>query len=72
MTRKSTREGALLDLILTNQEEAAGDVKAADHCGCSDHVMVEISILREGNKANSKTIAEEVDSLFRVLFRRIP
>lgn len=73
MTRKSTRGGALLDLILTNKEETVGDVKAVDHCGCSDHVMMEISILREGNKANSKTtIAEQADSLFRDLFGRIP
>lgn len=58
MIKKSVRRGALLGLMPRNKEKSSADVKVdrRDHCGCSDHVMVEIRILRKEYKANSKTI----------------
>jgi len=53
MIKKPMRRGTLIDLIFTNKEELVGVVKAGGHCGCSDQVMVEISFLREANKANN-------------------
>lgn len=37
-------------------------MRAGGHCGCSDHTVMEISILRVGSKTNSKTtIARQAD-----------
>ncbi|KAJ7402270.1 rna-directed dna polymerase from mobile element jockey-like [Pitangus sulphuratus] len=38
-----TRNGVLLDLMLTNRESLTGDVKTAGNLGCSDHEIVEFS-----------------------------
>lgn len=43
-------EGAVLDLVLSNKEDFHWDDKAKD----SDHEMVELRILRAGNRAKSK------------------
>ncbi|GAB0209103.1 mitochondrial enolase superfamily member 1 [Grus japonensis] len=48
------RGGALLDLILINNEGLVGDVKVKGSLGCSDHEMVEFRILREGSGTKSK------------------
>lgn len=47
------REDALLDLIVTNQEELYGEVKTGGSFGCSDHERVEFRMLRRGKKAKS-------------------
>ena len=47
LVSETTREGALLDLLLVNREELVGEVKVGGHLGCSDHEMIEFSILRE-------------------------
>lgn len=42
---ESTREGALLDLSLTNKEELIRELKAAGNLGCSVQELVEFKIL---------------------------
>ncbi|GAB0209691.1 hypothetical protein GRJ2_003434800 [Grus japonensis] len=54
-----TRRGAMLDLVLTNKEGLAGDVKLKGSLGCSDHEMVEFKILRAARRAHSKLWKEE-------------
>ena len=49
-----TRGGALLDLLLVNREELVGQVKAGGRLGCSDHEMIEFSILGETKRGVSK------------------
>lgn len=44
MVDEPTRRGALLDLILTNQEGMVEVVKAEGSLGCSDHEVVEFRI----------------------------
>lgn len=39
------RKDVLLDLVLANKEALIGNVKAWDIPGCSDHRIVEFSIL---------------------------
>ncbi|KAF4803717.1 hypothetical protein TURU_013832 [Turdus rufiventris] len=46
-----TRNGVLLDLILTNREGLVGDVKVGGSLGCSDHEIVEFSIEQGGGRA---------------------
>lgn len=45
MIDESTREGALLDLSLTNKEELIRELKAAGNLGCSVQELVEFKIL---------------------------
>ncbi|GAB0175850.1 hypothetical protein GRJ2_000050200 [Grus japonensis] len=52
-----TRRGAILDLVLTNQEGLVGNVKLKGSLGCSDHEMVEFKILRAARRAHSKLTA---------------
>ncbi|GAB0187276.1 hypothetical protein GRJ2_001192900 [Grus japonensis] len=49
-----TRRGAMLDLILTQEEGLVGNVKLKGSLGCSDHEMVEFKTLREARGAHSK------------------
>ncbi|GAB0207343.1 hypothetical protein GRJ2_003199900 [Grus japonensis] len=42
------------DLVLTNKEGLAGDVKLRGSLGCSDHEMVAFKILRAARKVHSK------------------
>lgn len=55
VTEEPTRRGALLDLILTKDEELTGVVKALGSISCSDYEVVEFRILRGGNRANTKS-----------------
>ncbi|PKU31929.1 rna-directed dna polymerase from mobile element jockey- hypothetical protein [Limosa lapponica baueri] len=45
------RRGAMLDLLLTNEEGLVGNVKLKGSLGCSDHEMVEFKILRAVRRA---------------------
>ncbi|GAB0203869.1 mitochondrial enolase superfamily member 1 [Grus japonensis] len=71
-----TRRGATLDLILTNKEGLAGDVKLKGNLGCSDHEMVEFRIFRAARRVCSKLTALDFRradfGLFRDLLGRIP
>lgn len=40
--------GALLDMVLTNKDELAEDVKAGGNLGCDDPEMMDIRMLRKG------------------------
>ena len=46
-TGSPTRGDAILDLVVTNASEPFGDVKIRGSLGCSDHVLVELKLLRE-------------------------
>ncbi|CAM2100164.1 unnamed protein product [Caretta caretta] len=71
-----TRGRALLDLLLTNQEELVGEAKVDGNLGGSDHEMVEFRILTQGRKESSRIWTldfrkADFDSL-RELMGRIP
>lgn len=55
MIKESTRNGALLNLLLTKKEELVGNVDTGDRLGCSDHEKVEFRVQREGSLAKSRT-----------------
>ena len=40
VVQEPMRKGAMLDLVLTNQEEVVSNMKLKDSLGCSDHEMV--------------------------------
>lgn len=46
VTESPTSGEALLDLLLTSAEELFGEVKSGGRLGCSNHALVEFSILR--------------------------
>ena len=50
-----TRNEALLDLLLTNQENLLCNISISDSLGCSDHNIVEFGILLSTLKASTKT-----------------
>ncbi|GAB0209530.1 mitochondrial enolase superfamily member 1 [Grus japonensis] len=66
----------MLDLVLTNKEGLVGDVKLKGSLGCSDHEMVEFSILRAARRAHSKLTTLDLRradfGLLRDLLGRIP
>ncbi|CAM5130495.1 unnamed protein product, partial [Natator depressus] len=71
-----TRGRALLDLLLTNQEELVGEAKVDGNLGGSDHEWVEFRILTQGRKESSRIQTldfrkADFDSL-RELIGRIP
>lgn len=41
----SARRGTLLDLIITNRDGLAGNMKVESSLGCSDHKMLKFKIL---------------------------
>lgn len=53
----TTRKGALLDLVLTNEEEFVSNVKLKGSLGCSDHEMMEFRILRASKRVHSMLAA---------------
>ena len=42
-----TRGNAILDLLVINASELIGDVKIGSSLGCSDHTLVEFTVLRD-------------------------
>jgi len=46
VTKRPTRKGVLLHLILTNKQELVRDVKVRGSLHCSNHKMAEFRILR--------------------------
>ena len=65
------RKGAVLDCILTSKEGLVGDVKVKGILGCSDHKMVEFSIMRGRSRAKSNITGLDF-GLFRYLLGRVP
>lgn len=49
-----TREGVLLDLMLTKKEGLVGDVKVRDSVDSSDQEMMEFGIPRGKSKTNNR------------------
>ncbi|GAB0184134.1 hypothetical protein GRJ2_000878700 [Grus japonensis] len=54
VTEEPMRRGAMLDLVLTNEEGLVGDVKLKGSLVCSDHEMVEFKTLRAARRVHSK------------------
>jgi len=50
-----SRNEALLDLLLTNQENLICNILISDSLGCSDHNIVEVGILLNTLKINTET-----------------
>ena len=48
-----TRGDVILDLMVTNASELIGDIKTGGSLGCSDHSLVEFTLLRDTGKARS-------------------
>ncbi|KAK4826209.1 hypothetical protein QYF61_006153 [Mycteria americana] len=70
------RRGAMLDLVLTNEEGLVGNVKLKGSLDCSDHEMVEFKILRAPRRVHSKLTTLDFRradfGLFRDLLGRAP
>ena len=49
-----TRGDVILDLMVTNASELVSDVKNGGSLGCSDHALVEFTVLRDMGQAKSK------------------
>jgi len=45
---------AILDLLVTNASELISDAKTGGSLGCSDHALVEFTVLRDMGQAKSK------------------
>ena len=73
---KPTREGTLLDLLLTNREGLVGDVMVGGHLGHTNHEMIEFLILREVRRRVSRTATLDFwradFGLFRSLVDKVP
>lgn len=54
MVETSTRRDVLLGLLLVNSEDIIGEVNVGGSLGCSDHSLVELSILRDIGQVKSK------------------
>jgi len=54
VTEKPMRRAAMQDLVLISKEGLVRNVKLKGSLGCSDHEMVEFTILRETRRAHSK------------------
>ncbi|KAK4825589.1 hypothetical protein QYF61_000678 [Mycteria americana] len=50
----STRGDVILDMLVTNASELISDVKIGGSLGCSDHALVELTVLRDMGQAKSK------------------
>jgi len=76
VVEEPTRQGALLDLVLTHKECLVEDVKVGGRLGCSDHEMVEFGILHGGSRAISRIKTLDLSranfSLFKELLGGIP
>jgi len=45
-----TQEDAILDLVFTNPNELISDIKTGGSLGCSDHALVEFTVLSSGEE----------------------
>jgi len=50
-----TRVNAIMDLLVTSASELTGDVKVGGSQGCSDHALVEFSVMRAKCQVKSKS-----------------
>jgi len=71
-----TRGDAVLDLMPTNASELIGDIKTGGGLGCSDHALVEFTVLRDVGKARSRVrtlkFRKANFQLFKKLVSRTP
>ena len=71
-----TRGDVILDLFVTNASELTGDVKTGGSLGCSDHPLVEFSLLMDKCQAKNKVrplnFRKTDFQLFKALVNRTP
>ncbi|PKU47054.1 nedd4-binding protein 2-like 2 [Limosa lapponica baueri] len=71
-----TRRDMILDLMVTNSSEQIGDIKIRGSLGCSDHALVEFTVLRDMSQARSKVrtlnFRKTKFQLFKKLVNRSP
>jgi len=71
-----TQGDAILDLRVTNVGELISDVKTGGSLGCSDHALVEFTVLRDTGKAKSivrtPNFTKANFQLFKQLVSRTP
>ena len=62
--------------MVTNASELIGNIKIAGRLGCSDHALVEFTVLRDMGQAKSKVrtlnFRQEDFQLFKELVKRTP
>lgn len=69
--KKLIRGDSLLDLTLANKVKLVRDVMVGGSLACSDHEMMDVSILTEGNKANGSIITLDFTRTDSDLFREL-
>jgi len=62
---------AILDLMLTSASELTHDVKTGGSLGCSDHALVEFTVLRDMRKARSTVRTQNFRKAIFQLFREL-
>ncbi|OPJ66597.1 hypothetical protein AV530_016623 [Patagioenas fasciata monilis] len=71
-----TRGDVILDLMVTNASELIVDIKIGDSLGCTDHVFMEFSVLRDVGQEKSKVrtlnFRKANFQLFKELVNRTP
>ncbi|GAB0203436.1 hypothetical protein GRJ2_002809200 [Grus japonensis] len=71
-----TRGDAILDLLVTNTSELTDDIKIGGSLGCSDHALVEFTVLRDMGQAKGKVrtlnFRKANFQLFKELVNRTP
>ena len=56
----------VLDLLLTNARELTGEIRIGSHLDCSDHGMVEFTLLRDmGQSKIRKLNSRKADFIFQ-------
>ena len=71
-----TRGDAILDLLVTNASEIIFDIMTGGSLGCSDHALVEFTVLRDMGQAENKVgtlnFRKAKFQLFKELVNRTP
>jgi len=76
VTDSPTREDAILDLLVTNTRELISGVKIGGYLGCSDHALVEFTVLSDMGQAKCEVrtlnFRKANFQLFREFVNRTP
>jgi len=54
VTESPTRADAILDLLVTSASKLISDIKIGSSLGCSDHALVEFTVLRDTGQSKTK------------------
>ncbi|XP_065512984.1 long-chain fatty acid transport protein 6-like [Caloenas nicobarica] len=67
----STREDAILNLMVTNATELISDIRIGGSLGCSDHMLVEFPVLRDVEQVKNYLGSMEKSFIFHLLENNI-